>query len=128
MSDMNRKLLEMYSKILDNDIWSRLSKEQDLAGPLLIDVPDAYHEAKVKLLVVGQQTDGWGHPEDGIEGLLAEYRRFEMGKGMRSPYSSPFSKRFHRLLSWTIPWALSSFTCRSMKLSAPSRVSVIHPL
>ena len=39
-----------------------------------------------------------------------------------------FSKRFHGLLSWTIPWGLSSFTCRSMKLSAPSRVSVIHPL
>ena len=85
MSDMNRKLLEMYSKILDNDIWSRLSKEQDLGGPLLIDVPDAYHEAKVKLMVVGQQTDGWGHPEDGIEGLLAEYRRFRDGKKNEIP-------------------------------------------
>ena len=52
----------------------------------MIDVPDAYHEATVKLMVVGQQTYGWEHPGAGIEGLLAEYRRFEMGYGMRSPF------------------------------------------
>ena len=54
---------------------------------MLIDVPDAYRNATVKLVVVGQQTNGWGHPEDGIEGLLAEYRRFDLGKTyVRSPF------------------------------------------
>ncbi len=87
MFDMNRKLFEMYSTVLDNDVWSQLSKERNLGGPLLIHVPHAYHEASVKLMVVGQQTNGWGHPEDGIEALLDQYRRFEMGKRkMKSPF------------------------------------------
>ena len=86
MADMNRQLVEMYTTVLDKDIWHRLSKEQNLKGPLLIDVPNAYHEARVKLMVVGQQTYGWECPEAGIEGLLAKYRWFKMGKGMRSPF------------------------------------------
>ena len=45
--------------------------------------PDAYLNATVKLMVVGQQTNGWGHPDDEIEGLLVEYRRFDLGKNIR---------------------------------------------
>ena len=87
VSEMNRKLFEMYSTAFDDDVWSQLSKEQNLQGPLLIHVPLAYHEADVKLMIVGQQTNGWGHPEDGIEALLYQYRCFEMGRErMQSPF------------------------------------------
>ena len=83
---MNRKLSDMYSRVL-NDIWPALAAVGDLGGPLLIDVPDAYRNATAKLMVVGQQTYGWGHPKDGIEGLLAEYRRFNVGQTyVRSPF------------------------------------------
>lgn len=87
MSDMNRRLLQVYSRVLGEDIWNQLAGEQDLHGPLLIEVPAAYHTAKVKLMVVGQQTAGWGHPaEHSIEDLLDQYRRF-MGS---LPRQSPF--------------------------------------
>lgn len=86
MSDMNRQLLEVYSRVLDHDIWSRLANEPELSGPLLIEVPDAFHNARVKLMIVGQQTKGWEHTKAGIEGLLAYYRRFELGKRKRSPF------------------------------------------
>ncbi|MCY4588438.1 MAG: hypothetical protein OXB98_20630 [Bryobacterales bacterium] len=83
---MNRKLSEMYSRVL-HDIWPDLAAVGDLRGPLLIDVPNAYLEATVKLMIVGQQTNGWGHPEDGIEGLFAQYRGFDLGKtSVRSPF------------------------------------------
>ena len=83
---MNQKLSEMYSRVL-HDIWPALSAVGDLGGPLLIDVPDAYRNATVKLMVVGQQTNGWGHPEDGIESLLALYSGFDLGKTyVRSPF------------------------------------------
>ena len=83
---MNRKLPALYSRVL-NDVWPALAAVGDLGGPLLIDISDAYRRSMVKLMVVGQQTKGWGHPEDGIEGLLAEYRRFDLGKTyVRSPF------------------------------------------
>lgn len=83
---MNRELLAMYSNAL-HSIWPALSAVGDIGGPLLIAVPDAYCNSKVKLMVVGQQTYGWGDPEDGIDGLLAEYRRFDLGKAyVRSPF------------------------------------------
>ena len=87
MSDINRELVEVYSRVLDINVWSRLAKEPDLGGPLLIEVPDAYHKAKVKLMIVGQQTAGWGHPgEDSINDLLDHYCVFELGKRKRSPF------------------------------------------
>ena len=61
---------------------------------MLIDVPDAYRDTTVKLMVVGQQTNGWGHPDDGIEGLLAEYRSFGLGK---TYVSSPFWHAAHEI-------------------------------
>ena len=87
MPNMNRKLLEMYLRVLDNDVWPRLAKEPDLGGPLLVEVPDAYCKAKVKLMIVGQQTAGWGHPaDDSIRDLLGQYRGFELGRRMSSPF------------------------------------------
>ena len=88
---MNRKLSELYSRNL-HDIWPALEALGDLGGPLLIDVPDAYRDATVKLMVVGQQTNGWGHPNDKIGGLLAEYRRFDLGKAY---VNSPFWQAAH---------------------------------
>ena len=83
---MNRKLSELYSRVL-HDISPALAAIDDLGGPLLIDVPDAYRSSTVKLMVVGQQTYGWGDPEDGIDGLLAEYHRFDLGKTyLKSPF------------------------------------------
>ena len=88
---MNRKLSELYSRTL-HAIWPALAAVGDLGGPLLIDVPDTYLNATVKLMVVGQQTNGWGHPDDEIEGLLAEYRRFDLGN---TYVNSPFWQAAH---------------------------------
>ena len=88
---MNQKLSELYSRNL-HDIWPAHAVVGDLGGPLLIDVPDAYRDATVKLMVVGQQTNGWGHPNDKSGGLLAEYRRFDLGK---TYVNSPFWQAAH---------------------------------
>jgi len=60
---MNNKLKKLY-----NEKWENLilhSKGTKAAYPLLIKVSDDYKNADIRVMIVGQETDGWG-------GLLEE--------------------------------------------------------
>ena len=57
-----------------------------LEGPLLMDL-DTYWRQSVKLMIVGQETNGWNCDYDDLQTLKKTYREFNMGERY---YSSPF--------------------------------------
>ncbi|QSX32500.1 hypothetical protein JYB87_12060 [Shewanella avicenniae] len=81
----NQKLLnDVYEKY-----WGIISelrtRNPNLSAPILIKSPASYSAQKVKLMIVGQQTKGWGDGD--IEELLRCYEDFNFGE---TYYSSPF--------------------------------------
>jgi hypothetical protein len=48
-------------------------------GPLLMD-PSGYYRQSRRLLIVGQETYGWGCEYDNVEAQLELYRNFNMGE------------------------------------------------
>ena len=59
---------------------------EDLQGPLLLE-PSAYFQQPTKLLVIGQETNGWHCEHDDIDAQLEGYRKFNVGETYRA---SPF--------------------------------------
>jgi hypothetical protein len=89
---------DLYSRYW-KDLVPYLKENPDLSRPLLMDFPDKYKEQKIKLLVCGQQTNGWENIELSsdtavIHELMCRYKNgFRMGLLNRSdgkPYRSPF--------------------------------------
>jgi hypothetical protein len=71
---------------------------QDVAGPLLLSPSEKYQQQARKLLIVGQETKGWGYYADNIEAGMRHYEEFNVGQGY---YSSPFwnvTRKVERLL------------------------------
>lgn len=54
---MNNALKELYSEKWNNLIAN--SKETNAAYPLLIQVSEEYENADIRVMIVGQETDGW---------------------------------------------------------------------
>jgi len=93
MSDMNGQLSALYREAMES--MAQLPKDRDgVSGPHLISVPETYEQCRVKLLVVGQQTCGWGGVSDGVGGLMELYREFDLG---REYHSTPFWTEAHRI-------------------------------
>ncbi len=70
----------------------------DIAGPLLISPNGNYENQKVKLLVIGQETNGWGYHSEDIKIGMRHYEEFNLGEKY---YSSPFwnvTRKVERLL------------------------------
>ena len=94
--DMNTRLLEIYESALD-ELSRTLPPVGGLSRPLLLAVPDGYHRAQIKLMVVGQETRGWG---DGCafaaSDLMRCYREFDLARTYRYP-GAPFWRAAHEL-------------------------------
>jgi len=56
------------------------NKYKELSSPLLIFLKEGYISQKIRLLIVGQQTNGWS--EGSIENLQNCYRDFKMGRNI----------------------------------------------
>lgn len=70
---MNQKLSELYQAIYP-ELMAALATVPNLSKPLLIKVPDGYADTAIRLLVVGQETRGWGLPGvDGVAQLMDFY-------------------------------------------------------
>ena len=65
-----------------------------VSGPLLMATPYSYEQAKVRLMIIGQQTYGWPSVTVGLEELLRTYKEFDLG---REYYSSPFWQASHQV-------------------------------
>ena len=82
--DKQSLLNAQYAKYWD-DITEIQKNNIGLSAPLLIKVPISYFSQRLKLMVIGQQTKGWG--TGNIEDLLRCYEEFNFGEYY---YSSPF--------------------------------------
>jgi len=109
--DLNEALFETYK-----EYWPRLREalkrvdtvQLKISYPLLMYIFPEYHEAKIKLFVVGQQTKGWGwrdaefwgtsrwdnSVEELIKKLIKIYKGFHLGEKY---YNSPFWRSSHKL-------------------------------
>lgn len=92
MSSINTELVRRYKAAL-----SSLPRLPDnVSSPLLIRVPEGYESNPRKLMVVGQQTFGWGSPEHSgtVEKLMEGYGEFDLAASYRP---SPFWTASHEL-------------------------------
>jgi hypothetical protein len=84
---MNARLREVYRDALDKLRTSWSPAEGD-SQPMLIEVPESYAIASVRLLVVGQEAGGWGEKtptsDDPVNALMSLYREFALGRTQRS--------------------------------------------
>jgi len=94
---------------LYHDTWVKLNanlpKERGISNPLFIDVPDAYETAQLKLIVIGQQTNGWENYLGSTtpEKLMVCYRNFKLGeKYVKSPFWQA-SHELQRKLAPSVP-------------------------
>ncbi len=116
--DPNKALFETYKKywpslqIALNQIASKKGidiVQLKISYPLLIHVFPEYQKTKTKLMIVGQQTRGWGWKnitkfwgtskwddsvEELIEELIKKYKGFHLGEKY---YSTPFWHSAHKL-------------------------------
>jgi hypothetical protein len=59
----------------------------NLMGPLLMSETKEYENSKIKLLIIGQETNGWGKYSENIKQGMEHYLSFDLGSEY---YSSPF--------------------------------------
>jgi len=107
LNHISKQLYELYKKH-----WPKLESEMKKVDPIglkisnlfLMDIFPEYLQSKIKLLVVGQQTNGWTDPStlgyfnqnlgnDPIETLMKEYREVHLGE----KYNSTIFKASRRL-------------------------------
>lgn len=94
MSSINTELMLRYQTALG----SLPPLPANVSAPLLIRVPASYESNPRKLMIVGQQTFGWGSPEHSgtVEKLMEGYSEFDLAVSYRP---SPF---------WTAAYELHS--------------------
>lgn len=88
-----KTLKEIYEKYWDSYV-TNIRKKSDIepANPFLIVVPSDYQDKPHKVMICGQETQGWGnefdHDPDSatINALLRIYAGFVNGGGYNSPY------------------------------------------
>ena len=86
MRDRLRKIYENYWPSLQDALLGRDDLKNRLGGPFLMDVCPEYFAAQKKLLIVGQQTKGWGNAwtqeaaDDAIGFLMQIYAGFRLGE------------------------------------------------
>lgn len=85
---MRKKLIEVYQKKLPEfeEIADKF-KGINLHGPFLTSPGESYKNSRIRLLIIGQETNGWYNIHSKIEGLMDVYDDFNLGKKY---YSSPF--------------------------------------
>lgn len=80
-------LQDLYTKNLNNLIQVReCFLEEDLEGPLLMNL-DTYFNQSKKLMVIGQETNGWGCDYKDVAVQLKLYKEFNVGSSYKA---SPF--------------------------------------
>ena len=97
ISEVNKALEARYAAGW-NDLVHLVASVPGASQPFLVRVPDGYARARTPLMIVGQETYGWGI-EDGrrlesIRELTDLYADFDLGRGYRA---SPFWRAAHTL-------------------------------
>ena len=103
---LNQQLSELYASKFEglNRIFSELQEQQidDYSWPLLLHVwEEEYNNAPIKLMVIGQETNGWNAPIDtcdDIEKSMESYKKFNLGKDYPNSNFWPWVYEINRLL------------------------------
>jgi hypothetical protein len=91
MSVQSQELYESYRRYWD-PLAAALTPfkpvELGLSNPLLMDLPDDWVNIRPKVMIIGQQTYGWGsfgegYGDDLIAGLMLDYAEFHLGRFYR---------------------------------------------
>jgi len=78
---MNEELKNIYeSKVEDFTRIVESFPDDDVAGPLLIKPNDLYFRQSKRLMIIGQQTNGWSYYYKDIEKQLRNYEEFNLGE------------------------------------------------
>jgi len=106
MTDLNTRLKAIYEEYYPNLVAAlgRLAPDYPkLSEPLLMSVFDSYDQADHRLMVFGQQTNGWGTPGSDsvarVSELMANYVGFHVGEDY---IPTPFwcmARELHRRLN-----------------------------
>lgn len=89
---MNQSLRNLYSVALPR-LRAALPHDTSVSQPLFLEVPEDYTRTKIRLMVVGQETFGWGESgRDSLHDILSTYRTFDLGRDYRR---SPFWQAAH---------------------------------
>jgi len=99
----NQRLCEKYGSAWQT-LVEALPVDDGLSNPLFLSVPARYSHARIRLMVVGQETNGWGTNDKGALGeplgtdpvrrLMAVYDEFNFGQHY---VKSPFWQASHEL-------------------------------
>jgi hypothetical protein len=96
---MDEELEQLYRARWDV-LCTSIPTGESISKPLLASVPTAYEQSKVRVLIVGQETNGWGMWDDWptsitdrVGWLRSEYRNFDRGR----KYNSTFFQAASRL-------------------------------
>ena len=105
---MKNKLLNLYNN-RQQDFKGIIEKfpEDDLAGPFLMSPNEEYVNQPNKLLIIGQETNGWSYHIDELDKQMKTYEDFNVGIEYRA---SPFwniSRKVEKALNntpYTCAW------------------------
>lgn len=92
MNELNSKLEKLYLSKADNlsKMYDELQQlnQNDYSAPLLLHVWEKdYLDAPVKLMIIGQETNGWGDAgSDDVHSGMKRYEDFNMGRHYNSPF------------------------------------------
>ena len=114
---MQGQLIQAYSKFKEKSVLPDILQER-LSPPLLLKVSEAWENSKKRVLVVGQETLGWGFHEgeyyqwpyasilsfkdfvttdNSVEAMIRGYSSFEFAKHQPDNYRSPFWNAYRQV-------------------------------
>ena len=100
---MNQKLSELYQSLYP-ELTTELAPFKDVSKPLLCRVPDGYTDTTVRLMVVGQETRGWGVAGvQDVGSLMNFYREFDLAHSRPTARRSPIWQAAHQLFNGLNP-------------------------
>lgn len=102
--NVQKILLEKYQEIRKSLLEDNKNKVNDdkmekMTNPLFLDIPKTYFDAKFKIMIFGQETNGWGDGnlnQNTVERLMEQYCKFHQNSVSFFQNSNKYNVIFFR--------------------------------